>query len=62
MGTIAADMLITHVESQTVVPVKRAYLDAQLVARASTAARSKHTASAGVQRREPVSTGARRRR
>jgi LacI family transcriptional regulator/LacI family repressor for deo operon, udp, cdd, tsx, nupC, and nupG len=38
MGTIAADMLITHVESKTVVPVQKAYLEAQLVVRASTAA------------------------
>lgn len=36
MGRIAADMLITHVESKTAVPVQRAYLDAQLVVRAST--------------------------
>lgn len=38
MGTIAADMLITHVESKTAVPVQRAYLEAQLVARGSSAA------------------------
>jgi DNA-binding LacI/PurR family transcriptional regulator len=36
MGEIAADMLITHVESKTAVPVQKAYLEAQLVVREST--------------------------
>jgi LacI family transcriptional regulator/LacI family repressor for deo operon, udp, cdd, tsx, nupC, and nupG len=43
MGTIAADMLITHVESKTAVPVQRAYLEAQLVVRASTRPLSRAT-------------------
>jgi DNA-binding LacI/PurR family transcriptional regulator len=38
MGTIAADMLITHVESKTSVPVQKAFLEAPLVVRASTRA------------------------
>lgn len=38
MGEIAADMLITHVESKIAVPVQKAYLEAQLIVRASTCA------------------------
>jgi LacI family transcriptional regulator len=38
MGEIAADMLITHVESRTAVPVQKAYLEAHLVVRGSTRA------------------------
>jgi LacI family transcriptional regulator len=37
MGELAAEMLIRHVESRTVVPPQRAYLDAQLIVRRSTA-------------------------
>jgi DNA-binding LacI/PurR family transcriptional regulator len=44
MGELAADMLITHVESKTAVPVQKAYLEAQLVVRDSTRA----VAGAGV--------------
>ncbi|MDB4889617.1 MAG: regulatory protein LacI, partial [Gemmatimonadetes bacterium] len=62
MGTIAADMLITHVESQTVVPIKRAYLDAQLVTRGSTAALTNRTSTTGTRSPERVPAGARRRR
>jgi LacI family transcriptional regulator len=38
MGELAAEMLIRHVESKAVVPPQRAYLDAQLIVRRSTAA------------------------
>jgi LacI family transcriptional regulator len=38
MGQVAADLLITHVESRTVVTVQKAYLEAQLVVRGSTRA------------------------
>ncbi|MDB4908555.1 MAG: regulatory protein LacI [Gemmatimonadetes bacterium] len=44
MGEIAADMLITHVQSKTEVPVQKAYLEAPLVVREST--RSLHSARA----------------
>jgi hypothetical protein len=61
MGTIAADMLITHVESKTAVPVQRAYLEAQLVIRGSTAPPSRQrlaTPARGA--RTPAVAGARR--
>jgi LacI family transcriptional regulator len=61
MGTIAADMLITHVESRTAVPVQRAYLEAQLVIRASTAAPSLHRLAEPARAvRAPSVAGARR--
>ena len=38
MGELAAEMLIRHVESRAAIPPQRAYLDAQLIVRRSTAA------------------------
>jgi LacI family transcriptional regulator/LacI family repressor for deo operon, udp, cdd, tsx, nupC, and nupG len=37
MGELAAEMLVRHVESRAVVPAQKAYLDAELVVRRSTA-------------------------
>jgi DNA-binding LacI/PurR family transcriptional regulator len=58
MGTIAADMLITHVESKTSVPVQKAYLEAQLVVRASTATLSRGVLLPTPTHRSSVARGA----
>jgi LacI family transcriptional regulator/LacI family repressor for deo operon, udp, cdd, tsx, nupC, and nupG len=38
MGQIAAEMLVQHIESKAVIPAQKAFLDAELVVRASTRA------------------------
>lgn len=60
MGEIAAEMLVTHVESKTAVPVQKAYLEAQLVVRDSTRALGAPTAQARAGHQPAAAAGRKR--